>query len=891
MAPVQPTPEQSQYEAERERILFRRESLGLESGRKEGKIPHVWGLALSGGGIRSATFCLGVLQALARARQPVLKDQEHPEPGSLLRRFDYLSTVSGGGYIGAFFSSLFRPGRLRDEAVPDPDVLDEHCKKQAGRTAEEAYEVLRFEPPGRMTTRITNGAGSVGKDPTAWLRENGRYLTPTGSGDMFYALAMTWRNWLSLHYVIGMPLLFLLSLMTLAHGIPQHPHFIEAIGLIALLPLTFVLAFWLAIPGNGLDESPKRSNPCSIATALVAIALAICAVITDDLFIARLCMGACVFAVISLGIFGLLLRRLKIDSDAGDDDGLNANNVRNYRIRITRWQSNVIIVCVTLVALAFIVALASELYSKLFDSFTAKATTVGILPVLIWLVRQLAWVKDEKALPDWLLKLPLDTLALVGGVLLALLLGVLWGVFAQWIAWNGEAPCAHSLPPGAIGRLIGLLALTALLTWISSLFVGFLNVSSFQSFYSSRLTRAYLGASNGQRFSGTEEQRKDRMSVADTLSNDDIPLDRYYSTPTAGPLHLINVTMNLTVDPAEQLVQRDRKGKPLCVAPGWLPQTGKGTPASFILDGNAYKRDAVNGLNSELKYSLTLGQWIGTSGAAFSTGLGRETNLGMSLVLGLANVRLGTWWPSNFLKKGENTYQRKDTHLPRWLPTQSYLFYEFTAHFHGHRRDYQYLSDGGHFENTAAYELLRPEREIELIVVCDCGCDPEYKFDDLSNLVRLARIDQSLEIREDTGVLANYTLEKVFGSLREFQQPASPDSDKCALLFNVFTRRFDDEAHLDDEPRPISRILLLKPRLIGALSADVLNYARANPDFPNQTTADQFFDEAQFESYRQLGLMIGEKVFGDHDRPNSVANELWQYLKIANPPAGRHPKS
>jgi len=48
------------------------------------------GLALSGGGIRSATFSLGVLQALGEL--------------GMLRKFDYLSTVSGGGYIGAWFS-------------------------------------------------------------------------------------------------------------------------------------------------------------------------------------------------------------------------------------------------------------------------------------------------------------------------------------------------------------------------------------------------------------------------------------------------------------------------------------------------------------------------------------------------------------------------------------------------------------------------------------------------------------------------------------------------------------------------------------------------------------------------------------------------------------------
>src|SRR5262245_34946092 len=48
-------------------------------------------LALSGGGIRRATFCLGIIQALCERR--------------LLSCFDYLSTVSGGGYIGSWLSA------------------------------------------------------------------------------------------------------------------------------------------------------------------------------------------------------------------------------------------------------------------------------------------------------------------------------------------------------------------------------------------------------------------------------------------------------------------------------------------------------------------------------------------------------------------------------------------------------------------------------------------------------------------------------------------------------------------------------------------------------------------------------------------------------------------
>jgi predicted acylesterase/phospholipase RssA len=71
-------------------------------GEDPAKLPLV-GLALSGGGIRSATFCLGVLQMLARKR--------------VLRLVDYLCSVSGGGYIGACLTSLMTlPKTKRDEA-------------------------------------------------------------------------------------------------------------------------------------------------------------------------------------------------------------------------------------------------------------------------------------------------------------------------------------------------------------------------------------------------------------------------------------------------------------------------------------------------------------------------------------------------------------------------------------------------------------------------------------------------------------------------------------------------------------------------------------------------------------------------------------------------------
>src|SRR4051794_2522629 len=62
-------------------------------------------LCLSGGGIRSASFALGVIEALAVHPRPQADRQTPSEATSLLRQFNYLSTVSGGGYIGSWLSA------------------------------------------------------------------------------------------------------------------------------------------------------------------------------------------------------------------------------------------------------------------------------------------------------------------------------------------------------------------------------------------------------------------------------------------------------------------------------------------------------------------------------------------------------------------------------------------------------------------------------------------------------------------------------------------------------------------------------------------------------------------------------------------------------------------
>ncbi|MEB0101521.1 hypothetical protein QN386_09330, partial [Pseudomonas sp. CCI3.2] len=512
------------------------------------------------------------------------------------------------------------------------------------------------------------------------------------------------------------------------------------------------------------------------------------------------------------------------------------------------------------VFIAIVTSLTEWVYGQLHEH-PWSSIAVATPPALIALVRLFSKFLDDKSVPGWLSKLPTDILAGIVGFSILLSITVLWGLLVAWV--RDDVSLISLTNSSAYYGLVILSAAALGLTLSSGQFIGFINLSSLQAFYSSRLARAYLGASNGQRFTFDTniQSQRSRLSVADAMAGDDLQLGDYYASVCA-PIHLINVTMNLTVDPAEQLVQRDRKGKPLCIAPGDAKSSSK---VSFILDGELRAQQNKCSRKSEINQPLSVSYWIATSGAALTTGLGRATSLGTSMALGLANVRLGTWWPCNFDSKSltQSIYQKV-------FPIQAYLLYELTARFHGLRREFQYLSDGGHFENTAAYELIRKERDIELIVLCDSGCDVNYEFDDLANLTRLARIDQSLEIEVDTEILKHPILGSIFGDVGDFS-PQKEADQRCALLLNVFKK--DCQRDLQ------SRILVLKPRVIVGVSADVSNYAVQNPKFPNESTADQFFNEAQFESYRQLGLTIGQLLFGHAESGKSkVAQALWSYL-------------
>ena len=81
----------------------------------------------------------------------------------------------------------------------------------------------------------------------------------------------------------------------------------------------------------------------------------------------------------------------------------------------------------------------------------------------------------------------------------------------------------------------------------------------------------------------------------------------------------------------------------------------------------------------------------------------------------------------------------------------------------------------------------------------------------------------------------------------------------CRQADLVFPCDRDPSGHLLPGAMP-SRLVYIKSALLKDMLLAVRGYQAANPDFPYQSTADQFFDEDQFEAYRELGYHPGDRA-------------------------------
>ena len=386
-----------------------------------------------------------------------------------------------------------------------------------------------------------------------------------------------------------------------------------------------------------------------------------------------------------------------------------------------------------------------------------------------------------------------------------------------------------------ISGAFNLLAILAAVALLLSFRLD-INVFSLHEFYKNRLVRCYLGAVRGR------ERKANPFTGFD--DNDDIPLASFNGLRGGrycGPYPIINATMNVSV--GENLAWQERKSAPFVFTPlhsGYDAQSMRvdtGRSAGRVPRWLAWLQRVLQiGPENLSRFGyrptpgfcypegIHLGTAVAVSGAATSPNMGYHTSTSVAFLMTVFDVRLG-WWVGN--PRREDKYHSSSP-LINLLTLAQELFGLTDAD-----AGYVNLSDGGHFDNMGLYELIR--RRCRYIIVSDAEQDANLTFASLTTVLRTVRTDFGVEIaiavdritKNEVGFSSTHCV------VGKITYPG--DSNQGYLLY-------------------------LKSSLTGDEPADVTGYHTGHPEFPHQTTSDQWFTESQFESYRRLGLHVVESA-------------------------------
>lgn len=914
-------------------------------------------LCFSGGGIRSATFNLGVIQALAKL--------------NLLDKFDYLSTVSGGGYIGSWLTAcVYRYRKAGKDGIKD------------------VQELLR-------TTGETSPHSQTREEPTAimWLRDFSNYLTPKlgfFSADSWTMYGVYLRN-LLLNWLVLIPLIVAslmvprLQVAALRHPFGFRPSGLLWIGLLLVVPSLIYLHLYRP----SFLRLCERSKPSPVSNRSEGQTEGI----GRQGWFVLLCLLPLVVATYCLTTAWAWYHSLSGSLPEVAIDGLSSRTsfaVTGAAVHVLSWMAAMLLTTLFAIVGGRFGTCATSLFWKGtteiipitlsgavggFALWVVLDQTPSYLPVtqyaewyaafavsgflgLFLLVATLfigltgrftddeehefwgrtgSWVLNASVTigtigatiifgPGLLAKAGLWTSASIGGVagiislvggfsaktllgsserrgrgswwteygvrvatplfVMLLIVGFALGTSALVKAWSWFldvkteqwSMTGELMPePDPSKAWIHSLALhnaqfsNLLWLWTLLLSIGltmglFINVNKFSlhGFYRNRLIRAYFGASRG--LLGQDIRTPNLLTGFD-------PDDNIYMAELAKdhgvhkqeskgsiqrPFHVVNIALNLVR--SERLAWQQRKAQSFTVSPlhcGSWQDLG-------------YRRSHEYGYNPSTNRAISLGTAMATSGAAASPNMGYHSSPAVTFLLALFNVRLG-WWLGNPGKAGGRACFGE---VGRWLNlSPSYhrshpafsigpLVAELFGFTDASRR-YVYLSDGGHFENLALYEMVL--RRCRHIVVVDAGCDPDLSFQDLGNAIRKIRIDQGVDIEINTDMIKR-----------------RGDSQHSHWHHAIGSIRYDEV----DPGAQAGTLLYLKPSLTEKhMPSDVQAYALQHTTFPHEPTSDQFFDESQFESYRRLGEHITTDVFQRGPQPKDSQfsgqslGKIMQHLK------------
>ena len=882
-------------------------------------------LCLSGGGIRSAAFGLGVIQALAQHPRTVHGHAVRNAKTCLLSQFDYLSTVSGGGYIGSWLSAW---------------------------RARAPFAAIWRNLIGRPD-------GSDVEPPTiAWLRSYSNYLTPKlgpTSADAWTVVAEYLRNlilnWLVIVPALCVGILLLKLTVVLLVGLAHFASAWRWFGASGVLLLILGLIFMLArLPSRQTEHTraiDAARGEADRIFLLPSLALILCSAValTDALDmlvfykVVPLNKGILLCAVAGVVIYaaswwltGLFRRRqyrallawMIAGLGFGFLVGIGFFWVFYYVLDLYPGHSAATPALILMVSRAVAPLLVGVPWI-LMSQFAAQMIFVGLTSHRQnqrqkfnadqeWLGRASGWLLIAAVV--WTLVLfvtfagsltgiegrpseasnlyyvmaywavPLSAVAalavaIAGGsglhlrsgfakmlsfaaetianLAAALFVGalifslssaidiILFGYIDEMLAKNGTMLTFWQMINGLesprpdyaawwtmLKTLIFALAFCWLFAVTASRCVN-INRFSLHEIYRNRLMRAFLGASRRRRpdpFTGFDEDDDVQMhELWPQQSGDASAADDWR------PFHILNLTLNIVS--AKRLAWQERKAASFSVSPLHCGTSSKSNPRNKEA-GNQHDY-AEGAYRPSRDYGGARGMSLGTamaiSGAAANPSMGYHSSPAITLLLTIFNLRLG-WWLGNPGVEGARSFHR-DGPAVAILPLAQETFGLTTE-----TREYVNLSDGGHFDNLGLYEMVR--RRCRFILVADAACDPGYGFADLGNAVRKISIDLGVPIYfRQLEVLRRRPLD---GS------DVGPNCD-YHVLADIDYQTADDSREVEN-----GVILYVKAGYHGTESADIRSYAMANPEFPHQSSVNQWFTESQFEAYRLLGFEIVDSI-------------------------------
>lgn len=745
------------------------------------------GLAFSGGGIRSASFSIGVVQHLIAK--------------GVFEKVDYLSTVSGGGYAGACLSALMSSARRGERLLVDregdsePPALN-HVRNCSNYLLSEGL-LNRLQIPALFIAGLFHSLLMM-LPPIVLLV----LLT-----ELFFELTSYFlidaRHWLAVVGVVPLLLALILRPLRGRGTWAARDRADRRLGGFLLLAVVSLLAVpalkWLGDAVNydagwvfrNIARFFQEQRELGVRSWLLWAAIAACVALIVGALRLRMRLVLLLVGILGplflLSIYVIACIYMINSPGSKDENGALRQAIDAYRA----------------------VAAAPEGLLRPATLATQQAAVRGLVHDLLitkhvdpddyaiqWNVLRddnALLLKRRKEAPLWM-----RLLTQQGSPELHI------GFVSSWWSALGRAEDAY---PHIVIEELKLLKghaewwfyLGGLLLWLYNSFFMNLNAISMHPFYRDRLSRTFLVAPQDE---------------AKTLAPaDDLLLSRLGGPQSAAPYHLINTALNLQGSDNPQL--RERKTVAFILAQRFCGSDLTGYCQTTQLEA--------------VDPCFNLGTAMAISAAAASPNMGTVTARPLTFLLALLNMRLNYWLPHPDMAGHRSWYLR----LLYGRPGLLYLLSEALGRVN-ERTPFINCSDGGHIENLAVYELLR--RRCRTIVCVDGESDPNLTFFGFITMQRYAEIDlgaridiQLDPIRPRDGISqAHHAVGKI--------TYAGGEEGTFIYLKLSFT---------GDEPEYLRF------------------YKHMSPVFPHETTADQFFDETQFEVYRALGYHVARGVTDD----------------------------